>query len=303
MRFTSHEDPITPKPGVYYDVPFSEYQRWNAFSKSMTSPALRSGRHLEHYLATDKTGPALVLGSLIDCLVLEPEKFGDEFEILPGTYVDSKGLKKKWDLRSSVCRTIKAEKEASGKTVIGFDVLQAARDCQEAIAGAPEFAGPLLKGKKQVSICWVDGGDADLPGTGILCKARIDLLHDRIWDLKSARDASPEGFSRAMHDLNYHVQAGAYTEGWAQLTGERKDFGFAVVETGEDGMIPETAFYEVLFDDETLVAGRKKFRRALRKVRKYLDGGYMGYNKYIEPIAIPQWAIYREFDLHEEVTL
>ena len=35
---------------------------------------------------------------------------------------------------------------------------------------------------------------------------------ENVWDLKTARDASPRGFKSAINNFNYHMQAALYLD-------------------------------------------------------------------------------------------
>ncbi len=314
MQLTNSENPITPKPGIYYDVPFEKYMAWNCFSKSMTGPALRSGKHLEAYIKSGKSTKSMDLGSVVDCLTLEPHLYNELFVLQPDTYPKeiTRGRapnkvttieNKPWTMKSKTCQEIAATLGASGKTIISANMLKLGKACKDSVMANLEAAEAIAGGKRQVSIVWVDEGDADEEGTGILCKGRYDILHDAINDLKTTVDASPEAFSRTIEKFKYHVQGGIYTAAHKQLTGEQKDWRMIAVETSEETEKPLTAVYEMLYDDESLVAGRKMFRRALKQVLKYGGKEVPGYSKYAEPISIAQWAIDKEFRLHEEVSL
>jgi hypothetical protein len=45
-------------------------------------------------------------------------------------------------------------------------------------------------------------------------KCRLDWYDgERVWDLKTCRDASPRGFRNAINSFNYHMQAALYVDG------------------------------------------------------------------------------------------
>jgi len=302
---------LTPDPGVYKNIPFDEYKQWNAMSKSMTGPALRSGRHLAAYLNTDRSTPSLQLGSLVDAMALEPDTVDALFAVQPSTYIKEtwKGRApnkelikevKPWNMNSNSCKETLAKLQASGKSVIPEETWKLGEACRDALL-AHDTAGPVLRdGEAQISVLWLD------PDTGVPCKGRFDILHGGyIYDLKTAQDASPAAFARTVAKFGYHIQAGIYSEAYKILTGEQLNFRFIVVETAGGTDTPQVATYEMLYDDESMVAGRLNFKRAVNKASFYPDdpADLPGYSQFAEPIAIPRWAINQEFDLHEEVSL
>ncbi|MCP4540135.1 MAG: hypothetical protein GY832_23605 [Chloroflexi bacterium] len=301
LILTASPDPVDPKPGVYRGVPWGEYASWDCFSKSMVGAALKSGAHLDHYIHRPRTSGAMALGSLVDCLVLEPELYDERYIIQPDTYTSTKTtgrspnkvtteVEKPWNLNSKVCRALAEEIAATGKAIVTNADLEKATAIRTALMNNAEAALAITDSEKQVSFVWVD------EKTGIKCKGRADLVNsDTIDDLKTARDASPEDFCRAIGKFLYHVQAAAYTEAWGQLTGEDKAFRFIVAETGD---IPAVALYEL--DSVSIIAGGLMFRRALVNVARWLDRGVEGYSPWFEPIEAPRWMVDREINMSDE---
>src|SRR5699024_3672134 len=80
-----------------------------------------------------------------------------------------------------------------------------------------------LNGQSEKTVLW---DDEDVP-----CRARLDRLSDGlILDVKTAADASPDGFSRSAANYGYDVQQVAYTRAVQAATGEAPPFVFLVVE-------------------------------------------------------------------------
>ncbi|HGY1777045.1 TPA: RecE family exodeoxyribonuclease [Citrobacter amalonaticus] len=76
------------EPGRYEGVPNDVYHAANGISSTMVKDARLSlmyfnARHIEKTISREST-EALSFGSLVHTLVLEPEKFDDEFAIFPG---------------------------------------------------------------------------------------------------------------------------------------------------------------------------------------------------------------------------
>lgn len=304
LILTASENPIDPEPGIYEDVPFEQYQAWNCFSKSMTKAAFKSGAHLDHYIHNKKETSYMALGSLVDCLVLEPHLFEKKFAIQPATYKTEKttgrGDKKQtvieekpWNLRSNKCKEILEVIQASGKQMVSEADLDKAQRMRAALLENAEAAVSITGGKHQVSICWLD------PRSGVKCKGRIDIQNKTsLDDLKTTIDASPDGFQKTIGSQLYHVQAGAYCEGWEILTGETLPFRFIVVETSEDTPTPAVALYEL--DSTSVVAGKLMFHRALANVAHWLKTGVRGYSEFFEPIEAPYWLVNKELSITDE---
>jgi exodeoxyribonuclease VIII len=304
LILTSSPEPIDMDPGVYYGMDWETYSSIDAFSKSMTSYALKSGEHLDHYIHGPRAGSkAKALGSLLDTLMLEPEEFDGRFVVQPETYQTTKTtgrapnkktevIEKPWNNNSSTCKEFKQKVIDSGKELITKADYDRALGMKMSLMSNGESACSITAGKHQVSMVWID------EKTGVKCKGRIDILGDCIDDLKTARDGSPEGFSRDLGKLLYHVQAGAYTDGWRTLTGENKEFRFIVVENSEETRLPAVSLYKL--DSVSVVAGLLMFRRALENVARWRKHGVKGYSEFFEPISAPHWMVDREINNAEE---
>jgi len=249
---------INIKPGIYPDATFEEYIEWNCFHKSMVSPALRSTAHLHHYIESEKKSSKLMdFGSLVDCLILEPDIFEKDFKIIPETYINTKDKEMPWTLKSNFCRDWMEDVRIHGETPYTSEdhdkALLIKKSCQN-----HKTAGEWLKdSQNQVAIVWED------PETGILCKGRIDMLKENgIYDLKTTSNASPFEFRRVFNNLLYHVQASMYSEGLAAVNGgELLPFGLIVAEADAPFCV---ATYIV--GPESLLTGDNLFKRAILKI-------------------------------------
>jgi hypothetical protein len=314
MNLTKFDNPIIPKPGIYYDIPDGEYRRWNAFSKSLVSAALKTGQHLKAEISKDKNTSAMAFGSLLDCMMLEPHEFGSRYVMQPSTYDKiEKGVavSKPWNMRSNTCRAIAEEMRSSGKEIITHYDYEKAISCRDSLLKNEEIRRTVERSKKQVSIVWNE------PNTGVICKGRLDLYGKTIDDLKTTNDASDEAFSVTSGKFLYHVQAAAYRQGIKMLTGEDLKFRLFVVETGDETDFPLSRIFtfdgqyldqengERLWvpDNESLLAGELMFKRACIKIVQYEKHGFTGYSKFPEPFSVPGWSIRRELDRHEEIEI
>ena len=270
------------KPGIYQNLPFNDYLKIDAFSSSMIGPILRSPKHLQQYLADGVTSSQITTGSLVDCLLLEPDKFAEYFQMTPEYYVNAKKDQKPWDLRSSTCREMKKQIEATGRELVSVQDMDVANKIKDEILAHKTARELLIDAQTQVSMVWED------PETGILCKGRIDIKNeDSIGDLKTTFDASPGAFSRHVYKFNYHCQAALYIAGWAALNaGEMLPYNFIVGETNP----PYTAATYVLGED-SLMAGEYVYKEALKRYQDYKESDVvLGYSEFLEPVDIPLWA-------------
>lgn len=293
------EQHVAP-PGIYYDMPFEEYLRINAFHKSAMSELRKSPRHYWHFKNTPLDTKAIREGRLLETVLLEPELFYEQFVIYPDYYMDyeyKKSVKRpnpplikmEWSNARKYCQTWKKEQEARGKIPIAEKDVDEVIECAAVIASKSELR-KLIQGQMQVTMVWVD------PKTGVLCKARIDILRDdMIVDLKKTKDASYSntgkgGFSNEILNFGYHEQGALYSDGWEVLNNHRLPFVFLAVEK----FAPfECAGYPLR--EDSLITGRYNYRAMQIVYRDILEEGkYHGYPNQLQDIDIPAYQLLQQ---------
>lgn len=219
--------------------------------------------------------PAMLNGTLVHCATLEPAEFDKRYAIGPEISRNSN----KW--RDFVA-------DHPGMEVITHVQYQAAVRQAAALRALPDVAALLEDGSPEVSAYWTD------EATGILCKCRPDWVAPVamgtgviLVDVKTASDASPEGFARSAADLGYHLQAAWYCEGYARASGlEVHGMVFAVVESA----FPH-AVAAYMLDDIALGKGHAALRTALTRFAECdRANSWPGYPAEIMTLQLPPWA-------------
>lgn len=264
-RFTLLKPPPkageTPQPGAYVNVSFDEYVAWDAMNATTLLNGLRSMAHLRSAMLADDDdkSDAMTLGSLLHSGCFEPHTVMEQFAVLPafeyeirrpdGTeYANVRGTKA---YREAVAEFMDENPDKIIVEQSEFDAMYAMLTALSANERSREYldnAGPA-----EISIVWND------PGTGRLCKARIDKLdfqNQRIVDLKTTRDASR--FESFIGDYSYHVRAAFYADGLETLTGRQFEFAITAVETSAPYAVRSAP---LSFD--AVEAGRREYRRLL----------------------------------------
>jgi len=161
-----------------------------------------------------------------------------------------------------------------------IDALAAMRVSVFNHAGAARI---LKDGEAETSLFWTD------EYTGLQCRIRPDWMFDRgIADLKSCITASKDGFSKAVANLGYDVQAAFYIDGMKAVTGKSVNFYFIAVEKTAPF---STACY--MASQEMVEVGRAKYRGALELLKWCQENSrFPGYQPSgeIESIDLPRWA-------------
>lgn len=230
---------VTPKPGVYFDVPFDEYRNWDCASVSILKNLDISEQYCYENAIIGRDTEALRRGGLIDSALLTPEGFSKEFVVLPNEYPSEKTTKKSgtvitmkpWSGNSTYCKDYVEKIKQSGKTIAKASDMEMVQRIKKKLRAHP-LAMNWLTGAKQVAIVWID------PTTGLLCKGLIDNLclhYNMLVDLKSTATVSKRAFRKNLTDFSYHIQVAMYLQGYVLAAQPETipSFGFVVVGTGD----------------------------------------------------------------------
>jgi hypothetical protein len=277
----------TPKkPGIYPGVTYAEYEFWEGVRHSDLRHYRRSAAHARVALLNPRESKALDFGNAYHCAVLEPERYIKEFV---------RGLE--LGNRSSADKDAHARfrQQHFGKTVLTaaeWDLIGQMAPVLRAHETAAAFlAAP---GKNEVAAVWID------PETGLTCKLRADAL--RVWqgwtwcgDLKTTRDASPEGWPREVHTYGYDSAAAWYLDGLDVLSPRPRRF----VHIAQEKEPPfAVAVYEL--QQPSIEKGRARCRRYLRAHAAAVSSGqYPAYPAGILPCDLPGWSLKQE-DGHDD---
>lgn len=283
MSSTAEALEKTIEPGLYSDIPNNEYHGGPGLSSSGVKKILRSPLHYwEEYLNPEherkEDTDALLLGSVVHTLVLEPEKFEQEWAVAPDVNKRTKDGKAQWASFLAV-----AEKEK--KTVIKPAIRDQATTIANAVKWHPKASQIFTDGVPEQSLYWID------PDTGVLCKCRPDWWRSNlIADLKTAIDASEEGFMRATFNMGYHISAAFYLDGVKEMYGDDLSFIFSVVEKEAPFAV---ANYRI--HDEAIALGRKQYKQALETYARCIEKGterkhWPGYPLELQTLNLPGWA-------------
>ena len=261
--------------GLFDNVPSDEYHALDALSSSALKELARSPAHLLEYL-THKPEPtaAMHFGTATHSAVLENG-------LETGAVI-------KGPAKSRVAAAWGAFADANpGKIIVTHDEYARIENVVEAIRKHPTASLLLAGGKAEQSALWKD------PATGVYCKCRPDYLRpdNRIIDLKTSADASPEGFQRSIMKYKYHWQSAWYLDGMSQVLGTQlEDLVHLVVETEAPYGI---GIY--VLDNESLDKAREDIKKLLAKYVECLHTGeWAGYAAGIQNISIPSWGFHEE---------
>lgn len=221
--------------------------------------------------------PALIFGQVVHKLVLEPDRFDEDFAVAPECDRRTKLGREEWEVFQATL---------NDRTVISpADFLKAA-EMAEAVQNHP-LAAKLLAGLHETPHFWTD------PDTGEECKCRTDaetVIDGQLWivDYKTTQDASTEGFQREAEKYGYGFQAAMYSEGVQADTGEVPRFAFVAQEKA-----PPYAINIFVADEEFVRRGYDIFRELLGLFHECKETGnwygYLGPDMTINILDLPAW--------------
>lgn len=163
------------------------------------------------------------------------------------------------------------------------------------------LASALLTGwgRPEQSAFWRD------KETGVICRSRYDVFPTGktvlgrvlVPDYKTAKDAGPEAFAKAVNERGYHQQAPFYLDGLRalRLADEDAAFAFVVQEKTPPFLV---AVYQL--DAAALMIGAHRNRKALRTYAECAASGHWpGYSEDIETVSLPAWVENRAWEDEE----
>lgn len=269
-------------PGLYNDISFEDYVKIDAVNASLLKNFAQSPAHVQYAKTHSEDSQALFIGRAVHCAVLEPDRFKVDFIVADCEKKNAKAY-------------TTAVAANPTKTVLTKADLETINGIAESIQlPTHSQAFDLLKSESYNEITAIARNEE----TGLLCKCRADrYILDQdgdpiILDFKTTTDASPEGFSRAIANYSYHIQAAFYLDNFnaaSKFSAEPKEHSRFIIIAAEKEPPYEIAVYEIV--GSAIDAGREKYQKYLGMYNTFKDADvWPGYTNSITHIGIPNWA-------------
>jgi len=255
-----------PDNGIHHGVPFAIYRsdditqsdtldtaQGKAVSKSLITDFIADPGMWKARKQKEKTR-SMSFGSLVDTLLLEPDKFESRYVVSPYA-----------DFRKKEAREWRAEMESAGVEIVTEDTHAEAHDCCDAVRDHYIAAALLYGAQTQVAF-------RHQTKFGIASKGLIDIVPaavDTLVDLKTCAPSVLENkraLQRHILDYSYHIQAGCYLDGWNIASREeRTRFKFIFVTNKPPFTVAviELPFAAILLGSQQYQSGIARFAECL----------------------------------------
>lgn len=218
---------------------------------------------------------AFNFGSAFHVAILEPDVFKKCFIVQPK--FSGKGMKAaklEWELT--------LPKDAITLTQDEYDDLL---EMINSVLSHQDACNILKNGKAEQSGYFRD------PETGIKCRIRPDFFHaDQMafLDVKTTTDVRASQFMRTIWNYRYDMQIAMYTQGIELIVG--RPVQYPLILAVEKSAPYECALY--LCDEIMMNKGLSDYKLAQNRLKQCIDDNmFDAYQKKIEPISLPAWAI------------
>ncbi|GAT35597.1 pDDEXK-like protein of unknown function [Terrimicrobium sacchariphilum] len=281
--YLAQGEPLDLGPGILRGLSREQYDRLPSINQSTLKKWIEivmvgggCPRKFKHWFDTRNDGEkteGLLLGSALDCLILEPGAFESKFAVAPA------GL----NLRTNAG---KAAMEAFESANAGKDILTAKQE-QTVLA----MREALEKDEKTTDV-WKYCQKAVLQAEieGYPCKGEVDLFSNNteyLFDLKTSRDASGKAFGKSAWDLGYHIQAAFYLMLCSALGLKKSSFSFVVVENTAPYCV---AAYTLDWTSDAMQYARKLITEAMPQFAYHFTRNQWPDFSDFEPIKFPKYS-------------
>lgn len=261
------------KNAIFPGISRTDYNKIDAINISLLVEGERSMAHLKHAMDNPKEStPAMEKGTATHLAVFEPAEFEKNVAVYDGI---RRG--KAWDSFYENCAKSLILKPDEFSDVINM---------RDALRNHPRVREILdSKGTGEMGVVWKD------EESGLWCKGLVDRFcscwgYSLIIDLKSCQDASASGFSKTVHQYNYHVKCAWYKDALECVSKCERRFYWIAIESQQPHGI---AIYEP--DDDTIQEGRLIYRELLSKYKKCTcTSQWPSYDTEVQSLRIPKYG-------------
>lgn len=270
-------------------------RRLDEASASGLKQILRSPAHFKFWVEdpeADKESTALTFGKAFHAATLEPDVFAETYAVLPPDAPQrptAAMLNAAKNSDSSLARIGWWERwdaDNPGRIILSAADYERAQRMADSVRAHPVAAGLLVGGEREITFRWQD------EETGLAAKCRADLYANGefLLDLKSCRDASPDGFARAVAAYHYDLQCQHYLEGIRANGDSIRWMILLAVESD-----PPYVCQPHILDSRAEERGWNLRQCAIKRQAECLrTGKWPGYSEALNELHLPAYAYFSE---------
>lgn len=258
-----------------------EYLSSSMLKTFRESPALFHGRYITGKWQ-QKTTPDLEFGSLFDWILLREGPVGCGFRRVPPEVLTSNGHR-----RGQAWNEFQAAPENQGVYLAGENAEAMQIECMIDAVREHDAARRLIEGPGQFQRIYKWTDENGVNRKVMLDKSAAISGQYLIVDLKTAKDATPSGFAKAMANFGYHNQAAFYQDAVEHEHDVRPDVVLIVV-----CKVPPYRVGVYQIADDAIEEGRKQNAKALAEYKRCLDDNDWNELDHgeIHTLDLPSWA-------------
>ena len=248
------------------------YKRKEISNSDLNYLSISINHYLEYKKVPKEPTPAMIFGSLVHCLALEPHNYSNEFAIAPK--VDCRLKESKLDVLNKADFEIWKSINQNKKFISAEDL---------------ELANILINQLNQnerynkIQKSYVEK-EIYFTQYRVDCRSKLDIIdytNETIYDLKTIDDISDAGIRKSIYNKHYYRQAQLYLNAMTDLT---NDWQFVFI------FIEKKAPYSIRFVqiEDNLNIGEYKIKTCLERFELYLNNELdnLGFPKEIEIFSI-----------------
>lgn len=246
----------------------SDYHAIKALSNSSLSVLKRSPTEFyKRFITGEMKGQesdAMLLGSAVHMLALEPERFDAEYRIESGPFNATTGKPFGRDTKKFEA-WLDEEKNLDDRKILIKSEFENSLAIAKAFQAHPTIAA-IMASRAEKLFESEHAMEYEIGDGKVEMKCKIDFVcppERLIIDLKTTSDPSPYAWSWSAEDFGYHRQAAIYSDAMEAKYGEPFRFLFGVVRSKEPH---EAAVYEL--DAESINRGRVEYEAL---IEEYID--------------------------------
>lgn len=235
LRLCKKGEPLLLPTGIHLNLSREEYERIPAYNQSLIKSWLELRDLPEEFLhwwasqANRTVSDSMLLGSALDCQLLEPLFFTTKFVVLPEDAPKKPSITQINAAKPSPA-TVEAirwwkqwAEDSAGKHVLNAKQLDIVHGMANALLSEPATADIFTHCKKAVAIAEIDGFPV---------KAEFDLWNpesDHLLDLKAMDSVQPRDFASSLFNYGYHHQTAWYLAVAQAIGHDKRVFDFVTV--------------------------------------------------------------------------